>query len=124
MKLVSVRTGFVLGAVACGVALPGCAGAPTSTPDPTAPAPTVVATPVSEPCADPVVSARVDEALASQTEGSHNGILLSPDEVREQGFDEEAVAQQSAAWAALTAQDRAFQQCLRARQGEKPAADE
>jgi hypothetical protein len=73
-----------------------------------------------------VVSARVDEALSSPTEGLHNGSLVTPDEARESGLGEEVVAQQVAVWAALSPEDRAFQQCLRVRQGDDPgpAADE
>lgn len=109
------------------VTLVGCAGTPASPPESalvsTAPA---AALPAEAPCSDPVVAARVDEALSSPTEGAHNGSLVTPDEARELGMGEEVVAQQVTAWAALTPEDRAFQQCLRDRQGgdSGPAADE
>jgi hypothetical protein len=69
-------------------------------------------------CADPAVAARVDEGLASTTEGPHNSILVSPDEMREMGETEESIARQLAAWRGLSPADIAFQQCLRARQGQ------
>ncbi|TQL02641.1 hypothetical protein [Cellulomonas sp. SLBN-39] len=69
-------------------------------------------------CADADVSTRVDAALASVTEGPHNGVLVSPEEMAELGEPEAAIADQRRAWEALTVDEVAFQQCLRVRQGQ------
>ncbi|WP_250446947.1 hypothetical protein, partial [Actinotalea sp. C106] len=71
-----------------------------------------------DPCADPTVAARVDEGLASDTEGAHNSILVSPEEMTELGHSDAEAANQLAEWERLSREDVAFQQCLRARQGE------
>jgi hypothetical protein len=114
----------VVGVLVCAGTLAGCGGAPAARPEPSpARATTTAAQPAGAPCSDPVVSARVDEALGSPTEGPHNGSLVTPDEARESGLGEDVVAQQAAVWAALTPEERAFQQCLRVRQGGDPGPD-
>lgn len=69
-------------------------------------------------CADPGVAARVDAALASATEGPHNGTLVSPEEMAELGHTAAEIERQTKAWQDLSADEAAFQQCLRVRQGE------
>ena len=120
MQVRVARSRVFIGVVACAVTLVGCAGTPASPPQSAPVSAEPAAAPLAgAPCSDPVVSARVDEALSSPTEGSHNGSLVTPDEARESGLGDEVVAQQAAAWAALSPEDRAFQQCLRVRQGSR-----
>ncbi|NYD86218.1 hypothetical protein [Cellulomonas oligotrophica] len=85
-----------------------------------APSPEPTAGDAEQWCADADVSARVDAALASDTEGPHNGVLVSPEEMAELGEPEAAIADQRRAWEALTDDEVAFQQCLRVRQGQSP----
>ncbi|WP_167047564.1 hypothetical protein [Salinibacterium sp. ZJ454] len=62
-------------------------------------------------CDDTAVAAEVEAALASPTEGPHNGMLGTPDEVP--GDDRAQQEQQAKAWRELTPERRAFQLCLR-----------
>ncbi|WP_024288604.1 hypothetical protein [Cellulomonas sp. KRMCY2] len=64
------------------------------------------------------MATRVDEALASDSEGPHNSILVSPEEMLEMGHTEADAAGQLVEWEKLSSEDVAFQQCLRARQGD------
>ena len=69
-------------------------------------------------CASPDLRARLDAALSAATEGSHNSILATPDEVAQLGA--EAIDRQKRAWDALDEQELLWQLCLRDRQ-ESPA---
>ncbi|MFC8191003.1 hypothetical protein ACFUMH_04995 [Cellulomonas sp. NPDC057328] len=137
----AVRKTSGLALVGAALLLAACAPASSSTPlgdDGRAPTVTAAPTPeagapgptpaAAEPvtgesadvdwCADPAVAARVDAGLASDTEGLHNGMLASPEELAELGHTEAEIESQTRAWQSLSAEEAAFQQCLRVRQGE------
>lgn len=67
-------------------------------------------------CADPDVRSAVDSALASGSEGPHNALLATPDEV-----NVSERARQATAWHALTDHELAFQLCLRLSQDAEQA---
>ena len=123
MRIKVVQLNLVIGVLTGAAVLAGCGVSASESGDEV----TAVSTPVSQwaedPCADPMVSARVDEALAAQTIGVENSLLVSPGDAREMVLGDDVVAQQAAAWAALTPEDRAFQQCLRFQEGEAPGPD-
>lgn len=59
-------------------------------------------------CDDASLRSRVEASLREPTESPRNSLLAFPSEV-----DDAHRAQQAAAWADLSAEDRAFQLCLR-----------
>jgi hypothetical protein len=66
-------------------------------------------------CAEPGMQKRLEEALSSQTEGAHNGLLATPEEVAE--LDGDAADRQKRAWDALSDDELLWQLCLRDHQG-------